>query len=892
MFKFILFVISFLLSHGISTGKSFEMLFQSSSYWSANEMAEFKGPIPTLTEFTICHWEKLAYLSERNSNIWSYCYQNGKEQAKMNCIQVYSMGDQASYNRNIVYALWIDTKELKKDIQFKVSRFGHRQWNHVCIIYSTLTSSSSIYFNGVFIETQKQDYLPIIPGTENVKESAFILAQEPDSMRGDFSADQAFYGSISELNMWNVSLKEELIQDMATARSFMKGNVVYWRKENFKTENIVIKDIQDEKSVFLNKRKSYVIFPKKLLKNEAESTCLAQGGSMVVPGSKIETSEATKVLLKHSEACKSENEVTECWLGLSKPESNWIRIRDQVKVENNTYTNWKHDRWKANFSNMCSWMNKDGTWKADTKESCNRMRLCTICEFPTNPVFSIKGLCYKDTGLQWNYYPVVNDSYQIHSYEGYKRHQSISLHKNEWKSEYNGDSFIIRNVDNPVGRMEWEWFEKSCTKEKQKRNLTFSHCEFSSNFTCDSGHCVPIRKRCDGVMDCTDGSDEDACINIDVPRGYDKLKPPKSNTTDDFHVRTRITIININQIDLEKMMLDSSLKVTMEWTDSRLMFKNLPHTGQAKRIRPAISNKLWLPVENLDYQNAIVGEVEVDPSIQISLNTSSDPLPSNINRHREELIYKGTTTSIQLTKTVRLKTTCDFQFKKFPFDEHKCTIQLGMKVLGNEKVDLVGTNHSIEYIGGDTVGQFDIACPPYMHTNHIPRNGSSHLAITITIPLNRRPINGIIQIIIPSLVLWLCAFLTLQYDVVDLTNRNRTSVTVLLALVTLYGSITMKVDFPKTSGFKAIDVWFVWYLINIFVMICHHTVIGRLATERRSNTICPKKNSFCMCETEEDTLAFDESLHRKETINSIMNLILLLSMLSFNVFYFLLSNYL
>ena len=145
------------------------------------------------------------------------------------------------------------------------------------------------------------------------------------------------------------------------------------------------------------------------------------------------------------------------------------------------------------------------------KSGCgDRLRLCTICDFPTNSVFSIKGLCDKDTGLQWNYYPVVNDSYQIHSYEGYKKHQSISLHEHEWKSEYNGDSFIIRNVDNPVGRMEWEWFEKSCTKERQKRNLTFSHCEFGTEFTCDSGHCVSIKTRCDDMIDCADGSDEDA----------------------------------------------------------------------------------------------------------------------------------------------------------------------------------------------------------------------------------------------------------------------------------------------------------------------------------------------------------------------------------------------
>ena len=124
----------------------------------------------------------------------------------------------------------------------------------------------------------------------------------------------------------------------------------------------------------------------------------------------------------------------------------------------------------------------------------------------------------------------------------------------------------------------------------------------------------------------------------------------------------------------------------------------------------------------------------------------------------------------------------------------------------------------------------------------------------------RDSVNGIIQIITPSVVLWLLAFLTLQYDVDDLTNRNRTSVTALLVLVTLFGSLTNKSDFPKTSGFKAIDVWFVWYLINIFLIICHHTVISKItnATEIKRIPMIT-----------EDTPNLDNSVKRKETINAI-----------------------
>ena len=199
--------------------------------------------------------------------------------------------------------------------------------------------------------------------------------------------------------------------------------------------------------------------------------------------------------------------------------------------------------------------------------------------------------------------------------------------------------------------------------------------------------------------------------------------------------------------------------------------------------------------------------------------------------------------------------------------------------VANTNIDLIGSNSSTNYIGGPIVGQFDVAGKPYTYiqTRPCPQNCLSNNGLKITLKLKRRSINGIIQIIIPSLVLWLCAMLTLQYDVNDLTNRNRTSVTTLLVLVTLFGAINNKSDFPKTSGFKHIDVWFVWYLINIFLIICHHTAISKIWKGSKN-------------ENAEDTAEAAEGGKRKEIINRIISLVLFLLTFSFNVFYFVWPN--
>ena len=142
------FITSSLLCQDPSAATSFEMVFQSSPYWNENDVAEFKGPFPTLSEFTSCHWEKLSYFAARSSTIWSYCYYDENERSRLKCVQLYSLGDRTSYYKDIVYSLWVaglGNKDL--DIQVKVDKYQHRVWNHVCVVYSTIKSSSCLWQN-------------------------------------------------------------------------------------------------------------------------------------------------------------------------------------------------------------------------------------------------------------------------------------------------------------------------------------------------------------------------------------------------------------------------------------------------------------------------------------------------------------------------------------------------------------------------------------------------------------------------------------------------------------------------------------------------------------------------------------------------------------------------
>ena len=154
----------------------------------------------------------------------------------------------------------------------------------MCWSFDHQQGFSKLFVNGKLAGSFTFDTWKSFPGSKNIFSSSFIIGQDPDppTLKGGFEKEQVFIGDITELNVWNYSLNDNVINKMGDCKTFEKGNVISWLKEKFTVNNAkygVLKEFED----LCESKNKTLVFTTKQSWVEAWSLCYAHGGIIFTP---------------------------------------------------------------------------------------------------------------------------------------------------------------------------------------------------------------------------------------------------------------------------------------------------------------------------------------------------------------------------------------------------------------------------------------------------------------------------------------------------------------------------------------------------------------------------------------------------------------------------------
>ena len=505
-------------------------------------------------------------------------------------------------------------------------------------------------------------------------------------------------------------------------------------------------------------------------------------------------------------------------------------MMDNMPLSSENFTNFSQNGVQVDTG--CAFMYNDGSWGSSFSTSlCKSLELCFICAISGTPIFTMKGLCEKGTPLDWNYYMYVNSSNELEYFDGYKKNTKLAYNGMNWTAETGGSRVQLISKSSPIGRLDWDWHEDACNSiTSEKRELAFSKCNFGEELTCHSGNCISLEERCNGGKDCDDGSDEDNCNLVIISKSYRNVNPPKLDKNKETRIITKLHVLSIDKINSVTMHVGITIELTMKWYDGRLQFRNLV-PGQKHILNDETIQSLWLPFKNLLFENSIIGKTQSAKYYEVSLLAAQNITTSfesmNPYRSLEDVWFEGKDNLLQATKRLRIEYFCNFYLIHFPFDHQKCDLVLKMKNTKNSYVYFSKEESTAIYSGEKEVNEFQIL----NISSHIKQR-NQFINITnldskfvFSMELKRDYKDHVILIFFPELILWFIAYITIFLKIHDISNRSRISVTILLVLVALIGSVKHKI--PHTPYFKYIDIWSIWYLSNIFLITCFHVFMER-----------------------------------------------------------------
>ena len=405
------------------------------------------------------------------------------------------------------------------------------------------------------------------------------------------SPKETFGGMMTELNFINRTLTEDEVFGLLNCSGSIQGDIINWEALNetvIQVGNPNMKEEDNEQWCNQNKDllSSQIIVPT-VPQPLGEKHCSGLSGKLPVPMVELRETYSQALLDVVGENVCGSGSSSEYWIGLKWNEEKGAYV--DIYSGEKPHVNITEEIYEADIPSKyeCVRNYEDELSNVECKTSWP----CLNCIVEPSTMYFLKGLCPTAYLDSWQTLGTIDDTFRLgedSTLENMKflgftiSHVYFNEAYERWtiQSHVEPDNILILKPKNmwPLGRYTWIVGNKSniCPQYEpnQEIELTFSACR-QDQFTCDSGHCVDIKNRCDHNTDCEDQSDEIGCELITFKKGYLKGIVPKETVTSPRNVTLMVNVKSFPEIDAIKLSFKANFNLRMSWSDHRMTMNDL-----------------------------------------------------------------------------------------------------------------------------------------------------------------------------------------------------------------------------------------------------------------------------------------------------------------------------